>query len=205
MRVTLEHGPRFAREVQSAVEREVEAGRWTGLDLALREAANEVGSVADLRPDAPDEDPELRRLMVGRAAKLGRLGLADRLRDFKTGCATSQTTATSSRPCKAMTGAGREPAMSGFALHGDDVADPVLGHLVVRSLHDEFKGSAHAIVEGDERAPSSAQKFARPWTVRVEHLVSEGLARRQGGPVVAKMRVFCDKKALGLIWRLRAA
>src|ERR1700676_3468147 len=35
-----------------------------------------------------------------------------------------------------------------FALHGDDPADPVLGRLVARGLHDELKGSAYAIVEG---------------------------------------------------------
>ena len=47
-----------------------------------------------------------------------------------------------------MTGAGREPDISGFALHGDDPSDPVLGRLVARGLHDELKGSAYAIVEG---------------------------------------------------------
>ena len=49
---------------------------------------------------------------------------------------------------RAMTGAGREPDVSGFALHGDDPGDPVLGRLVERGLHDELKGSAYAIVEG---------------------------------------------------------
>jgi len=38
--------------------------------------------------------------------------------------------------------------VSGFALHGDAVAEPVLGRLVARGLHDELKGSAYAIVEG---------------------------------------------------------
>src|SRR4029434_3901461 len=49
---------------------------------------------------------------------------------------------------RAMTGAGREPDVSGFALHGDYPADPVLGLLVGRGLHDEIKGIAYAIVEG---------------------------------------------------------
>ena len=49
---------------------------------------------------------------------------------------------------RAMTGAGREPDISGFALHGDDPGDPVLGRLVERGLHDELKGSAYAVVEG---------------------------------------------------------
>ncbi|MEH2537124.1 type IV secretory pathway VirD2 relaxase [Bradyrhizobium sp. AZCC 1577] len=49
-RVTLELGPRSEREIQSALEREVEAERWTSLDRALRIAADEGAGVADLRP-----------------------------------------------------------------------------------------------------------------------------------------------------------
>ena len=44
--------------------------------------------------------------------------------------------------------AGREPDVAGFALHGDQPADPVLGRLVERGLHDELKGTAYAIVDG---------------------------------------------------------
>ena len=33
---------------------------------------------------------------------------------------------------RAMTGAGHEPNVSSFALHGDDAADPMLGRLVAR-------------------------------------------------------------------------
>ena len=47
-----------------------------------------------------------------------------------------------------MTGAGREPDVSNFALHGENPAVPVLGRLVARGLHDELQGSAYAIVEG---------------------------------------------------------
>ena len=49
---------------------------------------------------------------------------------------------------RALTGAGREPDVTGFALHGDAGTDQVLGRLVARGLHDELKGSAYAIVEG---------------------------------------------------------
>ena len=51
-RVTLELGPRSERDIQSALEREVEAERWTSLDRALRIAADEGAGVADLRPNA---------------------------------------------------------------------------------------------------------------------------------------------------------
>jgi type IV secretory pathway VirD2 relaxase len=156
-RVTLELGPRSEREIRSALESEVEAERWTSLDRALRVAADEGAGVADLRPSASGEDPELRRLMVGRAAKLERLGLAeqvapgcwtlkpgieDKLRDLSIRGDIIKTMH------RAMSGFHREPDVSGFALHGDAPVDAVLGRLVERGLHDELKGSAYAIVEG---------------------------------------------------------
>ena len=156
-RVTLELGPRSERDIQSALEREVEAERWTSLDRALRIAADEGAGVADLRPNASGEDLSLRRLMVGRAARLERLGLADqvapgcwtlkpgiedKLRDLSIRGDVIKTMH------RAMSVRGREPDVSGFALHGEEPTDPVLGRLVERGLHDELKGSAYAIVEG---------------------------------------------------------
>jgi type IV secretory pathway VirD2 relaxase len=156
-RVTIELGPRSEREIQSALEREVEAERWTSLDRALRNIADDGAGIADMRPGAPDLDPELRGLLLGRADKLERLGLAEQvapacwtlkpgleptLRDLGNRGDIIKTMH------RAMTGAGREPDVAGFALHGDDPTDPVLGRLVERGLHDELKGSAFAIVEG---------------------------------------------------------
>jgi type IV secretory pathway VirD2 relaxase len=156
-RVTMELGPRSEREIQSALEREVEAERWTSLDRALRNIADEGAGIADLRPGAPDLDPELRRLMLGRADKLERLGLAERVAPacwtLKPGLEpTLRDLGIRGDIIKTMhrvlTGAGREPDVAGFALHGDDPSDPVLGRLAERGLHDELKGSAYAIVEG---------------------------------------------------------
>ena len=156
-RVTLELGPRSEQEIRSTLEREVQAERWTSLDRSLREIADDGGGVIDLRPGLADEDPELRRLMLGRAAKLERLGLAEQvgsarwtlkpgleqtLRDLGTRGDIIKTMH------RAMTGAGRDPDVSGFALHSDEPAAPVLGRLVARGLHDELRGSAYAIVEG---------------------------------------------------------
>jgi type IV secretory pathway VirD2 relaxase len=156
-RATLELGPRSEREIQSVLEREVEAERWTGLDRALRNIADEGAGIADLRPGAPNRDPELRRLMLGRATKLEGLGLAERvapacfalkpgleqtLRDLEIRGDIIKTVH------RAMTAAGREPDVTGFALHGDDPSAPVLGRLAARGLHDELKGSAYAVVEG---------------------------------------------------------
>jgi len=156
-RATLELGPRSEREIQSALEREVEAERWTGLDRALRDIADDGAGIADLRPGAPDRDPELRRLMLGRAAKLERLGLAERAAPacFALKSGLEQTLRELEirgdiikTMHRAMAAAGREPDVAGFALHGDNAGDPVLGRLVERGLHDELKGSAYAVVEG---------------------------------------------------------
>jgi type IV secretory pathway VirD2 relaxase len=156
-RVTLELGQRSELEIRSALDKEVDAERWTGLDRALRNIAEENGGVADLRPGAANEDPELRRLMLGRAKKLERLGLAEpvgsaswtlkpgleqSLRDLSIRGDIIKTMH------RALTDAGREPDVTGFALHGDTGTDRVLGRLVARGLQDELKGSAYAIVEG---------------------------------------------------------
>ena len=155
-RVTVELGPRSEHEIRTALEKEVEAERWTSLDRALRDVADDGGGVADLRPGG-DDDPEMRRLMLGRAAKLERLGLAEQvgpaqwtlklgiepaLRDLGVRGDIIKTMH------RAMSGANREPDIVGFAIHGDAPADSVLGRLVQRGLDDELKGSAYAIVEG---------------------------------------------------------
>jgi type IV secretory pathway VirD2 relaxase len=156
-RVTLELGPRSEREIRCALEKEVGAERWTNLDRALRNAADEGAGMINLRPGGPDGDPELRRLMVGRAAKLERLGLAEQV---EPGCWTLKPGIEETLRDLSirgdiiktmhlkMSGGGREPDVSRFALHGDEPGDPVLGRLVARGLHDELKGSAYVIVEG---------------------------------------------------------
>ncbi len=156
-RVTLELGPRSEQEIRAGLENEVKAERWTSLDRSLRDISDEGGGVADLRPSGAGEDPELRRLMIGRAAKLERLGLAEQVGP------TQWTLKPGLEPAlrdlgirgdiiktmhRAMSGAEREPDVAGFALHGDQPAEPVLGRLVVRGLQDELKGTAYAVIDG---------------------------------------------------------
>ncbi|WP_448046349.1 relaxase/mobilization nuclease domain-containing protein [Bradyrhizobium liaoningense] len=156
-RVTLELGPRSEHEIRSGLEREVDAERWTSLDRALRGISDVSGGVADLRPGPDAEDPETRRLLLGRIAKLERLGLAEpagpacwtlkpgldqTLRQLGTRGDIIRTMH------QAMTAGGREPDVSSFALHGEEPADQVLGRLVQRGLDDELKGTAYAIIAG---------------------------------------------------------
>jgi type IV secretory pathway VirD2 relaxase len=156
-RVALELGPRSEREIRSALEREVEGERWTNLDRALRDNADARAGIVDLRPGTPGEDRELRRLMIARATKLERLGLAEPVAPacwtLKPGLEdTLRQLAIRGDIIKtmhrAMTVAGREPDVSGFALHGEHPAAPVLGRLDARGLDDELRGSAYAIIEG---------------------------------------------------------
>jgi type IV secretory pathway VirD2 relaxase len=155
-RVTVELGPRTEHEIRTALEKEVDAERWTSLDRALRDVSDDSGGIADLRPGGED-DPEMRRLMLGRAAKLERLGLAEQvgpaqwtlkpgieptLRDLGIRGDIIKTMH------RAMSGADWEPDVAGFAIHGDAPTDPVLGRLVQRGLDDELKGSAYAIIDG---------------------------------------------------------
>ena len=156
-RVTMELGPRSEQEIRTALEKEVEAERWTSLDRALRDISDECGGVADLRPGLSAEDPELRNLLLGRAAKLERLGLADPVGPacwtLKPGLdQTLRQLGIRGDIIKtmhqAMSAGGHDPDVSGFALHGEDPSDPVLGRLVKRGLDDELKGSAYAIVAG---------------------------------------------------------
>jgi type IV secretory pathway VirD2 relaxase len=86
------------------------------------------------------------------AAKLERLGLADQVGPaqgtLKTGLEpTLRDLAIRGDIIKtmrrAMSGAGNEPDVARFALHGDQPAEAVLGRLVERGLHDELKGMAY--------------------------------------------------------------
>jgi len=156
-RVTLELGPRNELEIRKALEAEVEAERWTGLDRTLQAAADEGAGVADLRPAASGKDTELRLLMVGRAGKLERLGLAEQIAPgqwtFKPRLEETLRELSIRGDIiktmhRTMSGRAREPDVSAFALHTERPGDPILGRLAKRGLHDELKGTAYVIIEG---------------------------------------------------------
>lgn len=157
-RVTLEIGLRSERDIRTAVEREVDAERWTGLDRQLVNLGEDSAGRVDLRPGG-DGDQETRRLLVGRAAKLEQLGLATRegpgmwiidpgaertLRDLSVRNDIIKTMH------RAMTRDGGPFDLSALALHSHAPSDPILGRLIARGLHDELTGSAYAIVDGTD-------------------------------------------------------
>jgi len=161
-RVTIELGPRSEHEIQRALSREVGAERWTSLDRGLQRLADQGGGIANLQPMPRETDPGRRALMLGRAAKLEAMGLADRVAPaswtLKPGIeATLRDLASRNDIIKTMhrtfDEAGRSPDPGGYALHSAAPAEPVIGRLAGRGLHDELSGSAFAVIEGiDGRA-----------------------------------------------------
>ncbi len=158
--VGLELGPRSEQAIRSSLEREVTAERWTSLDRALRAAADDGASVADLRPGG-DGDPELRRLLIGRAQTLERFGLAEpvgpamwtiRPDAEPTLRALGERGDIIKTLHRALSRGGRTPDPGAFAIH-DEPSAGVLGRLADRGLHDELKGSAYVVIDGvDGRA-----------------------------------------------------
>jgi len=154
--VGLELGPRSEQAIRSGLEQEIGAERWTGLDRALRAAADDNGGIVDLRPGSTAlPDPDIRRLMLGRAQVLERLGLAEALGPAQwtlkpdiepTLRALGDRGDVIRTMHRALSRGGREPAVDSFAIHGED-APAVLGRLADRGLYDELKGSAYIVIE----------------------------------------------------------
>ena len=136
-RVTLELGPRSEQEIRAGLENEVGAERWTSLDRSLRDISDEGGGVADLRPGGAGEDPELRRLMLGRAAKLERLGLAEQV-------GSAQWTL---KP-------GLEPALRDLGIRGD----------IIKTMHRAMSGAGQRARRRRLRASRRPARRARPGT-----------------------------------------
>ena len=158
--VGLELGPRSEHAIRSALEREVGAERWTSLDRALRAATDDAGGVADLRPGG-ESDPELRRLLVGRAQALERLGLAEPVGPAQwtlkpdiesTLRALGERGDIIKTMHRALSRPNRAFDPGALAIHGDEQPS-VLGRLADRGLHDELTGTAYIVVDGvDGRA-----------------------------------------------------
>src|SRR5215467_13771456 len=164
-RLTVELGPKPEHEIRSALERQVEADRWTQLDAVLRREADESGFI-DLRPVEPVEpqprpaDPQIRGLMIGRLQRLERMGLATNagpsqwvigidaettLRDLAIRSDIIKTMH------KALATDGVDRPIADYTIHGSDT--PLIGRLVAKGLHDELTGEAYAVIDAvDGRA-----------------------------------------------------
>ena len=160
--VELELGPRTEREIATALDRDVEADRFTSLDRRLQSLAAEPFATVDLRLGGPlDADGGAKRRLLGRAAKLERLGLAERLGpaqwELKPGL--EERLRELGERDDAIRTLNRALTRNGVTrgsdvlMHGQADGQPVIGRLVERGLHDELVGSAYAVIDGvDGRA-----------------------------------------------------
>ncbi len=155
--VTLELGPRSEQEIRRALERQVDADRWTPLDQALaREAAPHDGMI-DLRPVGDRTQDAERTALVARARKLERLGLAVPAGPGQW-IMTENTEPTLralgergdiiTRIHRGLSERGLDRSAAEFVLASEARGDTIIGRLLSRGLDDELKGSAFAIIDG---------------------------------------------------------
>ncbi|MFE8874054.1 relaxase/mobilization nuclease domain-containing protein [Acetobacter persici] len=154
--VTRELGIRNDIEIRRAVERQVEADRWTQLDRQLQRDANEHG-IIDMRP-SPDRRPDtFEVLKVGRLRRLEGLGLAQQIEPGRwaleehaeaTLREMGQRNDIIKRIHRGLAEQGVERPPSSWVLAGEETEHPVIGKLVGRGLDDELKGTAFAVVDG---------------------------------------------------------
>ena len=154
--VTQELGPRTDRDIQLAIERQVEAERWTQLDRQLVRDADRHG-VIDLAPDAGRQPDQFRALKVGRLRRLESLGLAHQIGPGQwTLDEAAETTLRElgergdiiKRIHRGLTERGIERATASYVLAGESLDAPIIGRLVDRGLDDELKGTAYAVIDG---------------------------------------------------------
>jgi type IV secretory pathway VirD2 relaxase len=154
--VTQELGPRTDRDIQLALERQVEAERWTQLDRQLVRDADRHG-VIDLAPEANRQPDPFHALKVGRLRRLEGLGLAHQIGPGQwTMDEAAETTLRElgergdiiKRIHRGLTERGIERAAASYVLAGESLDAPVIGRLVDRGLDDELKGTVYAVIDG---------------------------------------------------------
>ena len=154
--ITMELGPRTDLDIRRALERQIDAERWTQLDRQLVRDARDAGAI-DLAPH-PDRQPdEYQALKIGRLRKLETLGLAEQVGPGQ--WTVSQDAEATLRQLgergdiikrmhRALTEKGIERGAAGYVLAAESLDTPVIGRLVERGLDDELKGTAYAVVDG---------------------------------------------------------
>ncbi|ATE66262.1 MULTISPECIES: relaxase/mobilization nuclease domain-containing protein [Sphingomonadaceae] len=198
-----ELGPKPEHEVQRTLERDVTAERWTRLDTEIKRAADELG-VIDLRPDRPGpDDPQLRRLMVGRLQYLESMGLAAqgepgewavaegaaaKLRELGTRGDIIRTIGAALREH------GQDRPLDSYAVVTSAPERPIVGRLIDKGLHDELTGTAYAVIDGTD---------GRTHHVRLPGIEALEHSPKLGG--IVELRVIGqpgeDKPTLGLATR----
>ena len=154
--VTQELGPRTDLDIRRALERQVDAERWTQLDRQLVRDADRHG-IIDLAPDAGRQPDPFEALKVGRLRHLESLGLAHQIGAGQwTMDEAAETTLRDlgergdiiKRMHRSLAERGIERGTASYVLASESLDVPVIGRLVDRGLDDELKGTAYAVVDG---------------------------------------------------------
>ena len=154
--ITQELGPRTDLDIRRALDRQVDAERWTQLDRQLLRDARNAG-VIDLAPPPGGQPDDYHAQKVGRLRKLEALGLAVEVGPGQwTINEAAETTLRElgergdiiKRMHRALTERGIERGSASYVLAGESLGVPVIGRLVDRGLDDELKGTAYAVVDG---------------------------------------------------------
>lgn len=154
--ITQELGPRTDLDIRRALERQIEAERWTQLDRQLVRDGRAAG-VIDLAPQPNRQPDEFHALKVGRLRKLEALGLADQVgpgqwviteRAETTLRELGERGDIIKRMHRALTAHGIERGTASYVLAAENLDTPIIGRLVARGLDDELAGTAYAVVDG---------------------------------------------------------
>jgi type IV secretory pathway VirD2 relaxase len=153
--ITQELGPRTDRDIRTALERQIEAERWTNLDRQLARDAYRTG-IIDLAPHAGRQPDEFHALKVGRLRKLEALGLADQIGPGQ--WVISDEAEKSLRELgergdiikrihHGLAERSLERGAASYVLASESLDEPIVGRLLARGLDDELKGTAYAVVD----------------------------------------------------------
>lgn len=156
--ITQELGPRTDLDIRRAVERQIEAERWTQLD---RQLARDAGrhDVIDLAPRANQTPDEYLAQKIGRLRKLESLGLANQIgpgqwvmaeQVERTLRELGERGDIIKRMHRALMEHGIARNASSYVLSGESLADPIVGRLIDRGLDDEQRSTAYAVVDGTD-------------------------------------------------------
>jgi type IV secretory pathway VirD2 relaxase len=154
--ITQELGLRTDHDIRTALERQIEAERWTNLDRQLARDAYRTG-IIDLAPHAGRQPDEFHALKVGRLRKLEGFGLAEQIGPGQ--WVISDTAEKRLRELgergdiikrihHGLAERGIERGPSSYVPAGESLDEPIVGRLLARGLDDELKGTAYAVVDG---------------------------------------------------------
>ncbi|MGX9943106.1 relaxase/mobilization nuclease domain-containing protein [Bradyrhizobium denitrificans] len=154
--ITQELGPRTDLDIGRALERQIEAERWTQLDRQLVRDANAQG-VIDVAPSSDRQPDAYLTQKVGRLRHLEHLGLAETIgpgqwviaRDAEpTLRELGQRNDIIKRMHRALDEQGIARGAVDYVLAGETHGAPIIGRLVERGLDNELVGTAYAVVDG---------------------------------------------------------